>query len=160
LAHELLDWFKRADILSDMAKKLKLPERENRKLRQANEIFFNPLGCFARAQHISQRKVPPPAQAMIACIDDQCRIQGFEPICGVMPIAAWAYFNRQAKRADPLIDRAKWDALLLPEITRHYKRWWWPAPRDTGAVTPAPPAKSISRPRLINTMPERAQTGR
>jgi transposase-like protein len=47
--HTLLDWVKRAEVdsgkwsgvLSDMAEKLQELERENRELRQANEILGN-----------------------------------------------------------------------------------------------------------------------
>ena len=56
-AHTLLDWVKRAEVdsgkragvPSDMAEKLKALERENRELRQANEI------C-ARHRHILRRR--------------------------------------------------------------------------------------------------------
>jgi putative transposase len=60
---------------------------------------------------------------MIAFIDDQRMVYGVEPICKVLPIAPSTYFDHQAKRADPdlLSDRAKRDALLLPEIRRVHK---------------------------------------
>jgi transposase len=67
-AHTLLDWVKRAEVdsgkragvPSDMAEKLKALERENRELRQANEILRKGLAYFARAQRIS------PAQSSTA----------------------------------------------------------------------------------------------
>lgn len=57
-AHTLLDWVKRvevdsgkrAGVPSDMAEKLKALERENRELRQANEILRKALAYFACAQ--------------------------------------------------------------------------------------------------------------
>ena len=60
-AHTLLDWVKRAEVdsgkragvPSDMAEKLKALERENRELRQANEILRTGLAYFAGAQRIS-----------------------------------------------------------------------------------------------------------
>ncbi len=60
-AHTLLDLFKRAEVdsgkragvPSDMAEKLKALERENRELRQANEILRKWLAYFAGAQRIS-----------------------------------------------------------------------------------------------------------
>jgi len=60
---------------------------------------------------------------MIAFIDDQRTVHGVEPICKVLPIAPSTYFDHQAKRADPnlLSDRAKRDALLLPDIKRVHK---------------------------------------
>ncbi|MCA3329253.1 MAG: IS3 family transposase, partial [Roseomonas sp.] len=53
----LLDWVKRAEVdsgkragvPSDMAEKLKALERENRGLRQANEILRKGLAFFACA---------------------------------------------------------------------------------------------------------------
>jgi transposase-like protein len=59
--HTLLDWVKRAEVdsgkragvPSDMAEKLKALERENRELRQANEILRKGLAYFAGAQRIS-----------------------------------------------------------------------------------------------------------
>ena len=60
-AHTLLDWVKRAEVdsgkragvPSDMAEKLKALERENRELRQADEILRKGLAYFAGAQRIS-----------------------------------------------------------------------------------------------------------
>ncbi len=59
-AHTLLDWVKRVEVdsgrragrPSDMAGKLKAPERKNRELRQANEILRKVSTYFACAQHI------------------------------------------------------------------------------------------------------------
>ena len=48
-AHTLLDWVKRAGVPSDMTEKLKALERENRELRQANEILRKGLAYFACA---------------------------------------------------------------------------------------------------------------
>jgi transposase len=48
-AHTLLDWVKRAGVLSDMAEKLKALERENRELREANEILRKGSDYFACA---------------------------------------------------------------------------------------------------------------
>jgi len=57
-AHTLLDWVKRAEVDSgkragvpiDMAEKLKALERENRELRQANEILRKASAYFAQAE--------------------------------------------------------------------------------------------------------------
>jgi len=56
-AHMLLDWVKKAEVDSglkpglttDMAAKLKALERENRELRQANEILRKASAYFAQA---------------------------------------------------------------------------------------------------------------
>ena len=60
-AHTLLDWVKRvevdsgkrAGVPSDMAEKLKALERENRELRQANEILRKGWDYFACTQRVS-----------------------------------------------------------------------------------------------------------
>ena len=57
-AHTLLDWVKRAEVdsgkragvRSDVAEKLKMLERENRELRQANEILRKASAYFAQAE--------------------------------------------------------------------------------------------------------------
>jgi transposase-like protein len=57
-AHTLLDWVKRAEVdsgsragvPSDMAEKLKALERENRDLRQANEILRKASAYSAQAE--------------------------------------------------------------------------------------------------------------
>ena len=48
-AHTPLDWVKRAGVPSNMPEKLKALERENRELRQANEILRKGLDYFACA---------------------------------------------------------------------------------------------------------------
>jgi transposase-like protein len=48
-ANMLLDWVKRAGVPSNMAEKLKALERENRELRQANEVLRKGLAYFACA---------------------------------------------------------------------------------------------------------------
>ena len=62
-AHTLLDWVKRAEVdsgkragvPSDMAEKLKALERENRELRQANEILRKASAYFADAQRVLRK---------------------------------------------------------------------------------------------------------
>ena len=58
-AHTLLDWVKKAEVdtgkragvPTDVADKLKALERENRELRQANEILRKASAYFAQAEH-------------------------------------------------------------------------------------------------------------
>ena len=58
LTHTLLDWVKKAEVDSgkragvstDVAEKLKALERENRELRQANEILRKASAYFAQAE--------------------------------------------------------------------------------------------------------------
>ena len=118
----LHDWVKKAEVDSgqragvptDMAEKLKALERENRELRQANEILRKAqrLFCDGGAR--------PPVQAMIAFIDDHRGAHGVEPICKVLPIAPSTYHAHVAKRRDParLSARARQDAALKIEIRR------------------------------------------
>ena len=57
-AHTLLDWVKKAEVdsgkraglPSDVAEKMKALERENRELRQANEILRKASAYFAQAE--------------------------------------------------------------------------------------------------------------
>ena len=64
-AQTLLDWVKRAEVDSgkragvptEMAEKLKALERENRELRQANEILRKASAYFAQAE--LDRRVKP-----------------------------------------------------------------------------------------------------
>ncbi len=57
-AHTLLDWVKKAEVdagkragvSTDMAAKMKSLERENRELRQANEILRKASAYFAQAE--------------------------------------------------------------------------------------------------------------
>jgi transposase len=64
-AQTLLDWVKKAEVDSgkragvptDMAEKLKALERENRELRQANEILRKASAYFAQAE--LDRRVKP-----------------------------------------------------------------------------------------------------
>jgi len=57
-AHTLLEWVKKAEVdsgkkagtPSDVAEKLKALERENRELRQANEILRKASAYFAQAE--------------------------------------------------------------------------------------------------------------
>jgi len=57
-AHTLLDWVKKAEVdagrragaPTDVAERMKALERENRELRQANEILRKASACFAQAE--------------------------------------------------------------------------------------------------------------
>ncbi|TWF58221.1 transposase [Neorhizobium alkalisoli] len=58
LAHTLNEWVKKAEVVSgkpagfpsDVAEKMKALERENRELRQANEILRKASAYFAQAE--------------------------------------------------------------------------------------------------------------
>ncbi|MCK1700844.1 IS3 family transposase [Bradyrhizobium sp. 146] len=118
----LHDWVKKAEIDSgqragvptDTAEKLKALERENRELRQANEILRKASAYFCDGG------ARPPVQAMIAFIEDHRGAHGVEPICKVLPIAPSTYHSHVAKRRDParLSARARQDAALKIEVRR------------------------------------------
>ncbi|MCK1779749.1 IS3 family transposase [Bradyrhizobium sp. 132] len=118
----LHDWVKKAEIDSgqragvptDTAERLKALERENRELRQANEILRKASAYFCDGG------ARPPVQAMIAFIEDHRGAHGVEPICKVLPIAPSTYQAHVAKRRDParLSARARQDAALKTEVRR------------------------------------------
>ncbi|WP_183192230.1 IS3 family transposase [Ancylobacter tetraedralis] len=121
-AQTLNEWVKKAEVdtgrkpglTTDIAAKLKALERENRELRQANEILRKASAYFCPGG------ARPPVQTMIAFIDDHRGAYGVEPICRVLPIAPSTYHAHASRRCDPakLSIRARRDAVLLPEVQR------------------------------------------
>ncbi|WP_218647315.1 IS3 family transposase [Sphingobium lactosutens] len=121
-AHTLNEWVKKAEMDSgkragvptDMADRLKALERENRELRQANEILRKASAYFCPGG------ARPPVQTMTAFIDEHRAEYGVEPICRVLPIAPSTYHERVAQRRDPerLSDRVRRDQDLKPEVVR------------------------------------------
>ncbi|WP_205910251.1 IS3 family transposase [Rhizobium sp. FKY42] len=121
-AHTLHEWVKKAEVdsgkraglPSDVAEKMKALERENRELRQANEIlrkasaYFGPGGAR------------PPTEAIISFIDEHRSVLGVEPICKLLPIAPSTYYEVVAKRTDVdrLSARARRDMTMKVEIRR------------------------------------------
>ncbi len=74
---------------------MKALERENRELRQANEILRKASGVFCPGG------ARPPVQVMKAFIDETPRSYGVEPICKVLQIAPSTYYLHAAREADP-----------------------------------------------------------
>ncbi|WP_089413561.1 IS3 family transposase [Sphingomonas sp. Sph1(2015)] len=109
-----VDSGKRAGVPSEVTDKLKALERENRELRQSNEILRKASAYFCPGG------ARPPISAMIAFIDDHRDAYGVEPICRVLPIAPSTYFERVAQRRNSmrLSARAQRDGALKPEIAR------------------------------------------
>ncbi|MEM9879235.1 MAG: IS3 family transposase [Pseudomonadota bacterium] len=139
----LHEWVKKAEVdtgqrpgvPSDVTDKLKALERENRELRQANEILRKASAYFCSGG------ARPPVQAMIGFIDDHRDVYGVEPICRVLPIAPSTYHDHIAKRGDPsrLSARAQRDQALKPEIKRVFddnfgvygaRKVWWQLRRE------------------------------
>ncbi|MBN8633668.1 MAG: IS3 family transposase [Rhodobacterales bacterium] len=127
-AHTLNEWVKKAEVDSgkragiptEMADRMKALERENRELRQANEILRKASAYFCDGG------ARPPVEVMVGFIDAHRDAHGVEPICGVLPIAPSTYYEHLAKRADParLSDRARRDEVLRPEILRVFEENW------------------------------------
>ncbi|WP_332715878.1 IS3 family transposase [Pelagibacterium mangrovi] len=109
-----VDTGKRAGLPSDVAEKMKALERENRELRQANEILRKASAYFANGG------ARPPTEAMISFIDEHRSAFGVEPICRMLPIAPSTYYDAIAKRmdVDRLSVRARRDMALKIEIRR------------------------------------------
>ncbi|MBF53932.1 MAG: IS3 family transposase [Confluentimicrobium sp.] len=110
----------RAGVPSNMADKMKALERENRELRQANEILRKASAYFCDGG------ARPPVEVMVEFVEAHRDAHGVEPICTVLPIAPSTYYSHLAKRADPtrLSDRARRDAALRPEIRRVFEENW------------------------------------
>ncbi|MCU7430630.1 IS3 family transposase [Paracoccus denitrificans] len=115
-----VDSGKRPGVSSEMAEKMKALERENRELRQANEILRKASAYFCDGG------ARPPVEVMVGFIDAHRDAHGVEPICDVLPIAPSTYYDHLAKRADPsrLSDRARRDEALRPEILRVFEENW------------------------------------
>ncbi|MBO6895629.1 MAG: IS3 family transposase [Roseibium sp.] len=124
-AHTLNEWVKRSEVDSgaragiptEMAEKMKALERENRELRQANEILRKASAYFCPGG------ARPPIEAMISFIEEHRRVFGVEPICRVLPIAPSTYYENVAKRLDMdrLSVRARRDIALKIEIRRVFE---------------------------------------
>ncbi|WP_156170716.1 IS3 family transposase [Croceicoccus naphthovorans] len=121
-AQTLNEWVKKAEVdrgqragvTTETAERLKALERENRELRQANEILRKASAYFCPGG------ARPPVQTMIAFIDEHRNDYGVEPICRVLPIAPSTYHEHVAQRHDPsrLSARARRDQALKPEVLR------------------------------------------
>ncbi|WP_428672458.1 IS3 family transposase [Roseibium sp.] len=124
-AHTLNEWVKRSEVDSgaragvptEMAEKMKALERDNRELRQANEILRKASAYFCPGG------ARPPTEAMISFIDEHRPVFGVEPICRVLPIAPSTYYENIAKRedVDRLSVRARRDIALKIEIRRVFE---------------------------------------
>ncbi|MGH9205218.1 MAG: IS3 family transposase [Acidimicrobiales bacterium] len=107
----------RGGATTEDRERIKALERENRELRQANEILRKASAYFCPGG------ARPPVPAMIAFIDDHRRAYGVEPICKVLPIAPSTYHAHVARRADParLPMRAKRDLGVKDDIRRVFE---------------------------------------
>ncbi|MBT6501608.1 MAG: IS3 family transposase [Deltaproteobacteria bacterium] len=112
-----IDSGKRVGQSSSELSRLKELERENKELKQANEIlrkaaaFFGPGGAR------------PPTKEMIAFVDDQRATYGVESICRQLPIAPSTFYTHNLRLSDrgkiPL--RLKRDQVLKAELLRVFE---------------------------------------
>ncbi len=99
---------------------MKALERENRELRQANEILRKASAIFCDGG------VRPPVEVMVNFIDDLAVRMGSNRSARCCRSPLPPTMNNRAKRADParLSDRAKRDEALRPEIQRVIDANW------------------------------------
>ncbi|HHX88264.1 MAG TPA: IS3 family transposase [Paracoccus sp.] len=112
-----VDTGQRGGVTTEMAEKMKALERENRELKQANEILRKASAYFCSGG------ARPPIQTMIRFIEEHRADHGVEPICRVLPIAPATFYDNLAKRADPsrLSTRVQRDIELKPEIEQVFE---------------------------------------
>ncbi|WP_408735536.1 IS3 family transposase [Belnapia rosea] len=118
----LRDWVRQAERdagqrpgpMSAERERIRALERENRELRQANEILRKASAYFGAGG------ARPPVQDVIAFIDDHWGEYGVEPICEVLPIAPSTDHARVAERHCPerASPRRRRDEVLRAEIRR------------------------------------------
>ncbi|WP_436278832.1 IS3 family transposase [Solimonas soli] len=94
--------------------RIKALERENRELRQANEILRKASAYFCPGG------ARPPVQTMIGFIDDHREAHGIEPICRLLQIAPSTYHAHKQRQRDPqrCSARGQRDMALLPQVER------------------------------------------
>ena len=112
-----IDAGRKAGMTSDMGAKLKALERENRDLRQANEILRKASAYFARGESSTTRSSDDRVHRRSAPDAwDRADLQG-------LPIAPSTYHDHAAKRADPrkLSAQAQRDSALKSEVRRVFE---------------------------------------
>ncbi|WP_438012331.1 IS3 family transposase [Psychrobacter raelei] len=99
------------------AERIKELERENRELKQANEIIKKAAGLG------SPGGARPQTQVMVDFIEDHKQQYGVEPICRVLPIAPSTYYRAKELEENPekRSQRSQHDDFYLNEIKRIWK---------------------------------------
>ncbi|WP_375569870.1 MULTISPECIES: IS3 family transposase [Seohaeicola] len=97
--------------------RIKELERENRELRQANEILKKASAYFCSGG------ARPPISQVTAFIEEHRGVYGVEPMCKMLQIAQSTYYERRAIARDPerASARAKSDADLCIKIDAAWK---------------------------------------
>ncbi|MGQ7249798.1 IS3 family transposase [Halomonas sp. V046] len=130
----------RAGLTTEEHARLKALERENRELRQANEILRKASAYFCPGG------ARPPLQVMTTFIDEHREVHGVEPICRVLPIAPSTYYAHVQRRTQPArrSRREQRDERLCQEIERVWeenfrvygaRKVWRQLKRESLAVT-------------------------
>lgn len=98
-------------LTTDMVARLTVLERENRELRQVNEILRKASAYFAHAP-LGEHRCSPAGHGELD--------RRFKPICKVLPIAPSTYHAHAARRSDSARQspRVRRDATLMPKISR------------------------------------------
>ena len=106
-----IDTARRGGVTSDERAQIKELERENRKLRRANQIL-------RKVAPFSPKGVRPETEAMMSFIDEHRDSYRVGPICVVLPIAMSAYYEQKAHDTDRsrLSEFVRRDAVLCGEI--------------------------------------------
>ena len=121
-------------------------ERENRELRQANEILREAGAYFAQAEldRPSKRRSPSSTSSPWCRHRSEAHggraVHGVEPICRLLPIAPSTYYAHRVARRDPAkrsARRNRDDALCL-EIARVHSENFGLSRRAQGLVAAAP----------------------
>ncbi|EPM1166262.1 MAG: IS3 family transposase [Dechloromonas sp.] len=121
-AQTLHDWVKRHEvdtgrrdgITTDERERMKALERENKELRQANEILRLASAFFGAGG------ARPPQEEVRTFIDRHRETYGVEPLCKLLQVAPSGYWRHAARQRNPSLRsaRAQRDELLIPQIQR------------------------------------------
>ncbi|WP_420935495.1 IS3 family transposase [Alteromonas sp. A081] len=109
-----VDSGKKPGVTSDASAKIKELERENRELKQANEILKKGSCIFCAGG------ARPQTEEIVQFIDKHRALHGVEPICRVLRTAPSTYYRCKAMEAAPAqgCQRYHMDEALKPEIMR------------------------------------------
>ncbi|WAT16074.1 IS3 family transposase [Xanthomonas fragariae] len=109
---------KRQGLTTDERAQLKTLLRENRELRQANEILRKASAYFCPGG------ARPPLQALTGFVAEHRDVHGVEPICKVLQVAPSTYYRHAQREADANLRPNRWwkDQALRPQIRRVWEQ--------------------------------------
>ncbi|WAT15237.1 IS3 family transposase [Xanthomonas fragariae] len=121
-AQTLCNWVRQAErdagersgLSTDERAQLKTLLRENRELRQANEILRKASAYFCPGG------ARPPLQALTGFVGEHRDVYGVEPICQVLQVAPSTYYRHAQREASADLRPKRWwkDQALRPQIRR------------------------------------------